>query len=206
MKNVCFMHMTIKRLFFSLPLLLVLMLGNTGCSSDDEYVTKVVVDEEDDDDPNVIATFRKSKADKDVADFFASELPISYQMKKGKPFNWNVKLNAGADESDTCIIINDQSDFSLLYRGEKPLPQIDFNSQTLIIGWKPSDAVSDIEKLVLRKENEGYSLDLCTLRYKEYAYLVETFTCYICFWGVFPKQTDAPIAINFSVRWVNEPK
>ena len=185
---------------------LLISVGLTSCSSDDEYVAKVVVDEEDDDDPNVIATFRKSKADKDVADFFASELPISYQMKKGKPFNWNVKLNAGADESDTCIIINDQSDFSLLYRGEKPLPQIDFNSQTLIIGWKPSDAVSDIEKLVLRKENEGYSLDLCTLRYKEYAYLVETFTCYICFWGVFPKQTDAPIAINFSVRWVNEPK
>ena len=185
---------------------LLISVGLTSCSSDDEYVAKVVVDEEDDNDPNVIATFRKSKADKDVADFFASELPISYQMKKGKPFNWNVKLNAGADESDTCIIINDQSDFSLLYRGEKPLPQIDFKSQTLIIGWKPSDSVSDIEKLVLRKENEGYSLDLCTLRYKEYAYLVETFTCYICFWGVFPKQTDAPIAINFSVRWVNEPK
>ena len=36
MKNVCFMRMTIKRLFFSLPLLLVLMLGNTGCSNDDE--------------------------------------------------------------------------------------------------------------------------------------------------------------------------
>lgn len=186
---------------------LLILAGLTSCSSsDDEYVAKVVVDEEDDNDPNVIATFRKSKADKDVADFFASELPISYQMKKGKPFNWNVKLNAGADESDTCIIINDQSDFSLLYRGEKPLPQIDFKSQTLIIGWKPSDSVSDIEKLVLRKENEGYSLDLCALRYTEYAYLVETFTSYTCFWGVFPKQTEAPIAVNFSVRWINEPK
>ena len=186
---------------------LLILAGLTSCSSsDDEYVAKVVVDEEDDNDPDVIATFRKSKADKDVADFFASELPISYQMKKGKPFNWNVKLNAGADESDTCIIINDQSDFSLLYRGEKPLPQIDFNSQTLIIGWKPSDSVSDIEKLVLRKENVGYSLDLCALRYTEYAYLVETFTSYTCFWGVFPKQTEAPIAVNFSVRWINEPK
>ena len=185
---------------------LLILAGMTSCSSDDEYVAKVVVDEEDDNDPDVIATFRKSKADKDVADFFASELPISYQMKKGKPFNWNVKLNAGADESDTCIIINDQSDFSLLYRGEKPLPQIDFNSQTLIIGWKPSDSVSDIEKLVLRKEDEGYSLDLWALRYTEYAYLVETFTSYTCFWGVFPKQTEAPIAVNFSVRWINEPK
>ena len=186
---------------------LLILAGLTSCSSsDDEYVAKVVVDEEDDNDPDVIATFRKSKADKDVADFFASELPISYQMKKGKPFNWNVKLNAGADESDTCIIINDQSDFSLLYRGEKPLPQIDFKSQTLIIGWKPSDSVSDIEKLVLRKENVGYSLDLCALRYTEYAYLVETFTSYTCFWGVFPKQTEAPIAVNFSVRWINEPK
>ena len=195
-----------KTIYFWVLGLLLLAAGMTSCSSDDEYVAKVVVDEEDDNDPDVIATFRKSKADKDVADFFASELPISYQMKKGKPFNWNVKLNAGADESDTCIIINDQSDFSLLYRGEKPLPQIDFKSQTLIIGWKPSDSVSDIEKLVLRKENVGYSLDLCALRYTEYAYLVETFTSYTCFWGVFPKQTEAPIAVNFSVRWINEPK
>ncbi len=66
---------------------LLILAGMTSCSSDDEYVAKVVVDEEDDNDPDVIATFRKSKADKDVADFFASELPISYQMKKGKPFN-----------------------------------------------------------------------------------------------------------------------
>lgn len=167
-------------------LILIVISMICGCSKDSES-TDIV-------DKNVIATFRQSNADKDITSFFASELPLMRKYYDFEtPFEWKGEINA-----DTCKLINSMEEFRAFYYGEVPLPQIDFSNQTLIIGWHEFGLIDEMDKLELRKDANGYTLNVYTLRYKG---LHDAATYWLCYWGIFPKQTKEPVSVNFNMNW-----
>lgn len=167
--------------------LLLLAFVSMICSCSKDSDSTEIVDE------NVIATFRQSNADKDITSFFASELPLMrkyYDLET--PFEWKGEIHA-----DTCKLINSMEEFWAFYYGEVPLPQIDFSSQTLIIGWHEFGLIDEMDRLELRKDANGYTLNVYTLRYKG---LNPADTYWLGYWGIFPKQTKEPVGVNFIIN------
>lgn len=163
--------------------LLFLTLISMVCScSKDSEATEII-------DENVIATFKQSNAGSDVTKFFASELPLMRKYYDFEvPFYWR-----GTIYTETCKLVNSMEEFQAFYYGEVPLPQIDFSNQTLIIGWHEFGLIDEMDKLELRKDANGYTLNVYTLRYKG---LHNAATYWLCYWGIFPKQTEGPVSVN----------
>lgn len=155
-----------------------LMLGSVGCSSDEEALSE----KEDD---NVIATFYENQVEQNISEFFHSELD-NYIVSQ---FPWNECFI-----KDSCILINSKEEFHSFYKGNISIPEIDFTKQTLIIGWKVCGSLRHIEKLNIKKEQSGYSLNVYTYRQKDEAYLIDEIQ--LCYWGLFPKLNENPVSIN----------
>ena len=167
--------------------LLILIVISMVCScSKDSEATEII-------DENVIATFKQSNAGSDVTKFFASELPLMRKYYDFEvPFYWR-----GTIYTETCKLVNSMEEFQAFYFGDVPLPQIDFSNQTLIIGWKEFGTFDEMDKMELRKDEKGYSLNVYTLRHKG---LNKVDMCWVSYWGIFPKQAQEPVSVNIIIN------
>lgn len=126
-----------------------------------------------------------------VKDFFDSELPVNLMLTDKTVFVWN-----GDPWSESYTLINSMEEFQALYRGQKQLPQIDFSTQTLVVGWLTSGAESGTELEIDKKTNE---LNVYVFRLKDHAYSEMYYS--IGYWGVFPKLKTKPDKVNYIHEW-----
>ncbi|MBR1505221.1 MAG: hypothetical protein IJ614_03840 [Prevotella sp.] len=158
-----------KNLLFSLAILALGM--TTSCSSDDGNTTN----------EDTIANA-----------FFASELPLMYDIQADPLFLWN-----GDPNIETCKVINSAEELRSFYRGNKALPAIDFSKKSLVIGWKLCCPVSGVEKVEITEKEGLYMLDVTLFRYLGDGYY--TVALPVCYWGVFPKITTDISSVNMTV-------
>ena len=167
--------MKTKNIFLYLPLLLALMLGTMGCSSDED--TEDVTDER-----NAISDFFKSVFD-------SSE-------KKSNLFDFKNNLS---NEENPCILINCEEEFDEVYLGDLPLPTIDFSEFSLLIGKITVPSGTLIDNMSIRQidNNEVVLAIQCIVDIKG-AYTADM--CDKYYWKLFPKFHASGIKVEISIE------
>ncbi len=139
------------------------------------------------------------KISKEVTNFFASEIGEAGQREYFFPprritdDDFPVGGPLQKDTSDTCCIVNSMEELAQIYKGSKNLPQIDFTSQTLIVGkvTMPDDpfyvkgqSITETESALIHnlrvKDSENSWCQVYQMRY----------------WGLYPKLPNKPIVVN----------
>lgn len=191
-----------KKLFYLLGTLL-LTAGLAACSSDyddppeqpDSHQNEVSVDSVDitqdegaSKDYTVISTVPVSE---EVKAFFDEALPYLPDLHlEVSPFSFQSNANS------EFYVINNEKELQNIYKGEKTLPQLDFENNTLIIGQLPMSGGSFLEAIYIRVYGDGNVLTIQTWEppYR-YSALYHMF-----FWGIFPKMLEE---IDNKILWLN---
>lgn len=125
----------------------------------------------------------------EVKEFFDEALP--YLPMERSPFSFS------PNKDSEFFVINSEQEFRDLYKGEKDLPQLDFEHYTLIIGQMIMGGVSYyLDTIELRIYGDKNVLTIHT-REPQYMYCA-LYNMY--FWGVFPKIAKE---IDKSILWLN---
>ena len=192
-----------KKLVYLLSSLFLLSSGFTACSSDydnppeqpDSHQNEVSVDSVDitqdegaSKDYTVISTVPVSE---EVKAFFDEALPYLPDLHlEVSPFSFQSNANS------EFYVINNEKELQNIYKGEKTLPQLDFENNTLIIGQLPMSGGSFLEAIYIRVYGDGNVLTIQTWEppYR-YSALYHMF-----FWGIFPKMLEE---IDKNILWLN---
>jgi hypothetical protein len=135
-----------------------------------------------------------------ISEFFNSELP-STTYSKGFFIDTNNNINVDKVHvgDETYKIINSKNELSKIYSGEKPLPEIDFQHYTLVVGQiiMPAIGYQCVKQEIsyTQKDNNAV-LNL----YVENIY--ELNPCMIVplyFWGLYPKTHLSNIKVNITM-------
>ena len=152
-------------------LLLVMAAMTTACCSDEEILPIIDVSEQE----NLISFFQKEHLEK------------GYDRGMSNGF-------FGDKRNDTCIVVSSREEFTYLYRGDHPLPEVDFSKNSLIIGQsKVEQGGYFVEKQVLIKKNNEYQLDLYIRQGEGYH---DQWITIVRYWGIYPKLQKKKITIN----------
>ena len=191
-----------KKLFYLLGTLL-LTAALAACSSDyddppeqpNSHQDEVPVDSVDitqdegaSKDYTVISTVPVSE---EVKAFFDEALPYLPDLHlEVSPFSFQSNANS------EFYVINNEKELQNIYKGEKTLPQLDFENNTLIIGQLPMSGGSFLEAIYIRVYGDGNVLTIQTWEppYR-YSALYHMF-----FWGIFPKMLEE---IDNNILWLN---
>ncbi|MBQ6195209.1 MAG: hypothetical protein IJK43_12460 [Prevotella sp.] len=191
-----------KKLFYLLNGLL-LTAALAACSSDyddppeqpNSHQNEVSVDSVDitqdegaSKDYTVISTVPVSE---EVKAFFDEALPYLPDLHlEVSPFSFQSNANS------EFYVINNEKELQNIYKGEKTLPQLDFENNTLIIGQLPMSGGSFLEAIYIRVYGDGNVLTIQTWEppYR-YSALYHMF-----FWGIFPKMLEE---IDKNILWLN---
>lgn len=117
--------------------------------------------------------------------FFSKTLPVD---TRSECFFTDVE-----DNKDTCTIINCQDEFRLVYKGNEPLPPIDFSNHSLIIGKLYATAGVYVKSQSLELSNTQACLSL-NLEYSSDAALSVMLNCY--YWGLYEKISNTHITVK----------
>ena len=144
-----------------------------GASKDDTVISTVPVSEE-------------VKAFFDEALPYLPDLPIELS-----PFSFQANANS------EFFVINNEKELQNIYKGEKTLPQLDFENNTLIIGQllMPRESFH-LEAIYIRVYGDGNVLTIQTWE-PPYQYSA---LYHMYFWGVFPKIEKE---IDNKILWLN---
>jgi hypothetical protein len=139
-------------------------------------------------DYTVISTVPVSE---EVKAFFDEALPYLPDLPiELSPFSF--QANANSD----FFVINNEKELQNIYKGEKTLPQLDFENNTLIIGQLPMSGGSFLEAIYIRVYGDGNVLTIQTWEPPyQYSALYHMF-----FWGIFPKMLEE---IDNKILWLN---
>ena len=139
-----------------------------------------------------VASFTSSEVSSShIQSFFASELPHHCHSAA----NYSTLWGNNDSRNDTCAVINSAEQFRSLYHGTKPLPDIDFSTHTLVVGWQEIDMpVSDITRVELRKTPDAHALYVFTVRYATDSFFAVVVPLY--YWAIFPKMDVSTIKVN----------
>ena len=113
-------------------------------------------------------------------------------------FDSNTKdfFRSFAEGKDICFIINDRSELEKLYKGNNQLPQIDFETSTLIIGKTHLSSTGyQVDKQFIK------SLDgVNTLTLQLHAEGLYPAFSDLYYWGIYPKLTfnKLEVKINYN--------
>ena len=191
-----------KKLFYLLNGLLITA-ALAACSSDyddppeqpNSHQNEVSVDSVDitqdegaSKDYTVISTVPVSE---EVKAFFDEALPYLPDLHlEVSPFSFQSNANS------EFYVINNEKELQNIYKGEKTLPQLDFENNTLIIGQLPMSGGSFLEAIYIRVYGDGNVLTIQTWEppYR-YSALYHMF-----FWGIFPKMLEE---IDKNILWLN---
>ena len=192
-----------KKLYYLLGTLL-LTAALAACSSDyddppeqpNSHQNEVSVDSVDitqdegaSKDYTVISTVPVSE---EVKAFFDEALPYLPDLHlEVSPFSFQSNANS------EFYVINNEKELQNIYKGEKTLPQLDFENNTLIIGQLPMSGGSFLEAIYIRVYGDGNVLTIQTWEppYR-YSALYHMF-----FWGIFPKMLEE---IDKNILLINE--
>ena len=139
-------------------------------------------------DYTVISTVPVSQ---EVKAFFDEALPYLPDLHlEVSPFSFQSNANS------EFYVINNEKELQNIYKGEKTLPQLDFENNTLIIGQLPMSGGSFLEAIYIRVYGDGNVLTIQTWEppYR-YSALYHMF-----FWGIFPKMLEE---IDNKILWLN---
>ena len=192
-----------KKLFYLLNGLL-LTASLAACSSDyddppeqpNSHQNEVSVDSVDitqdegaSKDYTVISTVPVSE---EVKAFFDEALPYL----PGLPIELSPFLFQSNVNSD-FFVINNEKELQNIYKGEKTLPQLDFENNTLIIGQllMPRESFH-LEAIYIRVYGDGNVLTIQTWE-PPYQYSA---LYHMYFWGIFPKMLEE---IDKKILWLN---
>lgn len=140
-------------------------------------------------DYTVISTVPVSE---EVKAFFDEALPYLPDLPiELSPFSF--QANANSD----FFVINNEKELQNIYKGEKTLPQLDFENNTLIIGQllMPRESFH-LEAIYIRVYGDGNVLTIQTWE-PPYQYSA---LYHMYFWGIFPKMLEE---IDNKILWLN---
>lgn len=92
-----------------------------------------------------------------VSSFFDSKLDDGESVLKDF-------FPASSYESETCYLINSNTELEQLYSGDKELPEIDFDKYTLLIGWVLEPCGYIVEKQTIDVADEAIVVTLTEKR------------------------------------------
>ena len=198
-----------ERVIFVIAFLMVMIGCNNNDKSDD--ITIVPTENPADSVVDTIATYIKEYNEngfidgaitkvssddrdyKDVYTFFKKEFGL-HSMIDYHLLSHNIL-------QDTCYVVNSYEDFRSIYFGEDKLPEVDFDTYTLIVGQHFCDAfrfavMSEIypKKQVFSEKEGEYALDIYYTLSKDSIWL--NADVYAHFWGMYPKINAKEIKID----------
>ena len=168
-----------KKNILTLGLFLLAALLPTGCSSDDEQVPETPEAE-----ANIkkILPFSADNLDSSLVSFFNEALPPISILPTESFFT------AEAHDADVCYLINNKTEFQEAYKGNKPLPEIDFENYTLIIGMLYQGSNYHLDEQYIEEDDNGKQLVLILGSHSALAEMI-----YIHYWGIYPKVNSHSI-------------
>ena len=143
-------------------------------------------------DYTVISTVPVSE---EVKAFFDEALPYLPDLHlEVSPFSFQSHANS------EFYVTNNEKELQNIYKGEKTLPQLDFENNTLIIGQLLMPGGSfHLEAIYIRVYGDGNVLTIQTWEPPyQYSALYHMF-----FWGIFPKMLEE---IDNKILWLNTKK
>ena len=183
--------MKTKNLFLYLPLLLALMLGTMGCSSDDEE-TEV-------EDVNAIRPIDVKNTP--IAAFFNTELPGGHTESF---FNDTAIYGKHKLEESMVYAINSREELADIYLGKKELPEIDFGKYTLVLGQQVMGCLGYyLAKKKLVAGEDGLILTIHVRNDIPKNGIITPAFMNLTFWDLYPKQTQKKITMNVIEEWPN---
>ena len=167
-----------------------------GCSKED--------DSNEDDSNNVILPINQT--DGALVAFLNAELPEMHHSddiyRTSKSFFCEDKsgIKSAIKENIVCVI-NSRQELADIYMGEKELPEIDFDKNTLIIGQQimPCLGFYVAKKDLLARDD---SLIL-TLYAKNDCYKLDQALQNLYYWELYPKLLQKTLSVNVIVEYTN---
>ncbi len=181
-----------KKLFIIMCFLLTIL--STGCSSDNETTTN---------ETNLPSNW----TDEAIEDFFNTELRIthdSFEYLDSHSFFCEDKSGIkSAIKEDIVCVINSRQELEEIYLGEKEIPEIDFEKNTLIIGQQIMPCLGFyVAKKELLADDDGLVL---TLYAKNDLVNLPLALMNLYYWELYPKLSQKTISVNVIKEYTNRP-
>ena len=170
---------------------LMMAIGMSSCRSDDE--------------DNTVPQINKENGT--VEDFFNTELPVahdSFEYSNSHSFFCEEKSGIkSAIKEDIVCVINSRQELEEIYLGEKEIPEIDFEKNTLIIGQQimPCHGFYVAKKELL----EGDDGLVLTLYAKNDLVNLPQALMNLYYWEFYPKLSQKTISVNVITEYTNRP-
>lgn len=132
-------------------------------------------------------------------EFFEKALPSTSMSWTAPWFRLDYNNVSYENHSDTCYVVNNYEDFQAIYVGQEQLPDIDFDSYTLLVGQKFSSSIYiKLNKQEFYEDDNKYVLDM---------YYADDFVSFaeinIFYWGLYPKLSHNNLEINIIIKRLN---
>ena len=171
--------------------MLMLAVGMSSCSSDDE--------------DNIVPQI--NTANGTIEDFFNTEFPVthdSFEYSNSHSFFCEEKsgIKSAITENIVCVI-NSRKELADIYLGEKEIPEIDFEKNTLIIGQQIMPCLGFyVAKKELLADDDGLVL---TLYAKNDLVNLPLALMNLYYWELYPKLSQKNISVNVIKEYTNRP-
>lgn len=197
-----------KKLFYILSCLFLLSVGFAACSSDTDdppeqpssHQNETPVD-------STVINNNSSKVDSTGSYTVISPVEVSEEVKaffdEALPYLPDLHLEVSpfsfqSNANSEFFVINNEKELQNIYKGEKTLPQLDFENNTLIIGQLLMPGGSfHLEAIYIRVYGDGNVLTIQTWE-SPYRYPA---LYHMFFWGIFPKMLEE---IDKNILLINE--
>lgn len=197
-----------KKLVYILSCLFLLSAGFAACSSDTDdppeqpssHQNETPVD-------STVINNNSSKVDSTGSYTVISPVEVSEEVKaffdEALPYLPDLHLEVSpfsfqSNANSEFFVINNEKELQNIYKGEKTLPQLDFENNTLIIGQllMPRESFH-LEAIYIRVYGDGNVLTIQTWE-PPYQYSA---LYHMYFWGIFPKMSEE---IDKNILLINE--
>ena len=197
-----------KKLVYILSSLFLLSAGFAACSSESEdppeqpnsHQNETPVD-------STVINNNSSKVDSTGSYTVISPVEVSEEVKaffdEALPYLPDLHLEVSpfsfqSNANSEFFVINNEKELQNIYKGEKTLPQLDFENNTLIIGQllMPRESFH-LEAIYIRVYGDGNVLTIQTWE-PPYQYSA---LYHMYFWGIFPKMLEE---IDKNILLINE--
>ena len=172
----------------------LLTILSTGCSSDNDTTTN---------ETNLPSNW----TDEAIEDFFNTELPVTHHSLEyftSHSFFCEDKsgMKSAIKENIVCVI-NSRQELAEIYLGEKEIPEIDFEKNTLIIGQQIMPSLGFyVAKKELLADDDGLVL---TLYAKNDLVNLPLALMNLYYWELYPKLSQKNISVNVIKEYTNRP-
>ena len=135
---------------------------------------------------------QKATPSEEVTAFFSSALHDGQS-----PTEFFTTLDS---RSDTCCLVNSRSELQSLYAGNRPLPEIDFEKNSLVIGKVMLTAGSVISEFEIETKDNSYIASL-SVHGLDGTWLAVIIPYY--YWGLFEKLPNKEITAKTDLNYVH---